>query len=204
MMAYVHILCVALQGNVAAVERLGIPALNLNDGPQGFRGDAGTSTCWPSGLTIAATWNVASMGKWGDAMGKEFVAKGVIVNIQSRVVLCVLFLSLIVCAAVALCVGANIQLGPAVCLARVPVNGRNFEYLSGEDPFLGYTLVQPAIRGIQQNVRPPGLSLHPMVFMSSCACVVLCCCVLPGRDCERETLHQQQPRNKPLVCERQH
>ena len=47
--------------------------------------------------------------------------------------------------------GANVQLGPGVCLARVPRNGRNFEYLSGEDPFLGYTLVQPVIKGIQQN-----------------------------------------------------
>jgi beta-glucosidase-like glycosyl hydrolase len=36
----------------------------------------------------------------------------------------------------------------------VPVNGRNFEYLSGEDPFLGYVLVQPTVRGIQSQVRP--------------------------------------------------
>ena len=35
--------------------------------------------------------------------------------------------------------GANVQLGPGVCLARVPVNGRNFEYLSGEGK--DYTLV---------------------------------------------------------------
>ena len=35
----------------------------------------------------------------------------------------------------------------------MPVNGRNFEYLSGEDPFLGYTLVQPVIQGIQSQVR---------------------------------------------------
>jgi hypothetical protein len=48
--------------------------------------------------------------------------------------------------------GANVQLGPGVCLARVPVNGRNFEYLSGEDPFLGFTLVQPVVRGIQSQV----------------------------------------------------
>lgn len=38
-----------------------------------------------------------------------------------------------------------------LCLARVPVNGRNFEYLSGEDPFLGYTLVKPVVAGIQQQ-----------------------------------------------------
>jgi beta-glucosidase len=48
--------------------------------------------------------------------------------------------------------GANVQLGPGVCVARVPVNGRNFEYLSGEDPFLGFTLVQPVVQGIQSQV----------------------------------------------------
>jgi beta-glucosidase len=49
--------------------------------------------------------------------------------------------------------GANVQLGPGVNVARVPLNGRNFEYLSGEDPFLGAHIVQPVVRGIQsQNV----------------------------------------------------
>lgn len=47
--------------------------------------------------------------------------------------------------------GANIQLGPGLNLARVPLNGRNFEYLSGEDPYLGYTLAQPLIKGIQSQ-----------------------------------------------------
>ena len=41
------------------------------------------------------------------------------------------------------------QLGPGLCIARVPYDGRNFEYMSGEDPFLGYTMVKPAIAGIQ-------------------------------------------------------
>lgn len=43
------------------------------------------------------------------------------------------------------------QLGPGMNLARVPRNGRNFEYVSGEDPFFGYTAVQPIIRGIQSK-----------------------------------------------------
>ena len=43
------------------------------------------------------------MRAWGEAMGEEFFAKG-----------------------------SNVQLGPGVCVARVPKNGRNFEYLSGE------------------------------------------------------------------------
>lgn len=34
---------------------------------------------------------------------------------------------------------------------RIPAGGRNFEYLSGEDPFLGYSLAQPAVKGIQDN-----------------------------------------------------
>ena len=37
---------------------------------------------------------------WGKGMGEEFLAKG-----------------------------ANVQLGPGMCLARVPTCGRNFEYL---------------------------------------------------------------------------
>lgn len=45
----------------------------------------------------------------------------------------------------------QVQLGPGLCIARVPRNGRNFEYLSGEDPFLGYTLVKPVISGIQSQ-----------------------------------------------------
>ena len=47
--------------------------------------------------------------------------------------------------------GSNVQLGPGMCVARVPRNGRNFEYLSGEDPYLGFVMVQPAITGIQSK-----------------------------------------------------
>jgi len=111
-------------GNVAGIPRLNVPALKYNDGPQGFRHDAipGSSTSWPSGLTAAASWDSDTMYAWGSGMGKEFYDKG-----------------------------ANVQLGPGLCVARVPLNGRNFEYLSGEDPFLGYSLVQPVIQAIQSQ-----------------------------------------------------
>lgn len=114
----------AYTGNIAQNERLGIPPIHMNDGPQGFRESIypGTTTAWPSGLTVASSWDPEVMAAWGEGMGKEFFDKG-----------------------------ANIQLGPGVCLARVPRNGRNFEYLSGEDPFLGYTLVQPVVKGIQAH-----------------------------------------------------
>ena len=42
--------------------------------------------------------------------------------------------------------GANCQLGPGLNVARVPQGGRNFEYMSGEDPLLGAELVGPAVR----------------------------------------------------------
>ncbi len=111
-------------GNVAGNERLGIPSLNLQDGPQGVRDDQhpGTSTCWPATLSVGATWDKELAYKWGKAMSKEFYGKG-----------------------------ANVLLGPGLNLARVPVNGRNFEYMSGGDPFLGYSMVQPLVKGIQSE-----------------------------------------------------
>jgi beta-glucosidase-like glycosyl hydrolase len=112
----------AYTGVIPGVPRLGIPELRMNDGPQGFRGKAGTSTQWPSGLTVAHSFDRDLFEEWGAAMGSEFAGKG-----------------------------ANCQFGPGVNLARVPNGGRSFEYLSGEDPYLGYTLVQPAVRGIQSQ-----------------------------------------------------
>ena len=41
-------------GLVPGNSRLGIPPLNMNDGPQGFRDDfhPGTTTSFPSGMTM--------------------------------------------------------------------------------------------------------------------------------------------------------
>lgn len=87
-------------GGVGYQARLNIPNINLNDGPQGFRNAdsslRGTSTAWPSGLTIGSTFDVQSARLWGEMMGEEFLGKG-----------------------------ANVQLGPGVCLARVPQCGEN-------------------------------------------------------------------------------
>jgi beta-glucosidase len=47
--------------------------------------------------------------------------------------------------------GANVFLGPGLNVQRIPEGGRNFEYLSGEDPYLGYILAQPAVKGIQDQ-----------------------------------------------------
>ena len=101
--------------------------MHIQDGPQGLRtkwktGGPGTTTCWPSSLTAAATWDPALLQEWATEMSSEFKAKGV-----------------------------NLQLGPGIGIARVPTAGRNWEYLSGEDPFLGAALVQGVIKGIQDN-----------------------------------------------------
>jgi beta-glucosidase len=109
-------------GNVPGIDRLGIPPITMNDGPQGFRGISGTSTAWPCALSMAATWDKNLTYEWGKAMAVEFSLKG-----------------------------SNVFLGPGVNVARVPQNGRNFEYISGEDPVLGAKLVSTEIQGIQSQ-----------------------------------------------------
>jgi beta-glucosidase len=109
-------------GRICANKRLGIPEMRLNDGPVGFRCDscAGSTTSWPSSITLAAGFDRAQTKQWGAAMGREWYGKG-----------------------------ANNQLGPGLSLARLPNNGRLWEYLSGEDPYLGYHMGAAVTEGIQ-------------------------------------------------------
>lgn len=96
-----------------------------DNGPQGF-GDGsrpGSTTQFPSSLAMAASWDPSLAFAFGTAMGEEFWNKG-----------------------------ANIQEGPGVNVARIQKNGRNFEYMSGEDPVLGAALLPQVVAGIQQNV----------------------------------------------------
>jgi len=105
-------------GVVPGVPRLNIPRLLCNDGPQGFRGPDDTSTQWVSSLHAAASWDIKLVEKWAQAMATEFVDKG-----------------------------ANVILGPGLNIHRVPQGGRNFEYLSGEDPHLGARLGAAYVSG---------------------------------------------------------
>ena len=52
-LAMLHGIGAGYVGNVQGNTRLGIPQLNLNDGPKGFRGTSGTSTAWPAALSVA-------------------------------------------------------------------------------------------------------------------------------------------------------
>ena len=47
--------------------------------------------------------------------------------------------------------GANVQLGPGLNVARLPQEGRNFEYISGEEAALGAALAGPVVQGIQSQ-----------------------------------------------------
>mmetsp|Transcript_70862 Transcript_70862/g.219858 ORF Transcript_70862/g.219858 Transcript_70862/m.219858 type:complete len:709 (-) Transcript_70862:97-2223(-) len=113
-------------GNTAPVPRLGLPSLNMQDAAAGFRTYwselVGSVTCWPSLLSLAATWDSGLVQTFAVALGSEFAGKG-----------------------------ANGILGPSVNVHRVARNGRNFEYLSGEDPHLGQRLVYPFIQGVQEQ-----------------------------------------------------
>jgi beta-glucosidase len=102
------------------VPRLGIPALKMADGPLGTRTD-GSSTAFPAGAALAATWDVQLADQEGICLGRDA---------RSR--------------------GDHILLGPAMNIYREPQNGRNFEYL-GEDPFLAGQIAAAYVRGVQSQ-----------------------------------------------------
>jgi len=109
------------------VERLGIPAIKVTDGPHGARGGTAkggpSSVCFPVGTAMASTWNTELIGGVGAALGEETKAKS-----------------------------AHILLGPTVNTHRSPLGGRNFECYS-EDPHLTSRIAVAFINGVQsQNV----------------------------------------------------
>ena len=56
-----------------AIERLGIPSLNLTNGPNGVGDKPGT--CFPTGVAMASTWDEKLINEVGIAIGKEARAK---------------------------------------------------------------------------------------------------------------------------------
>ncbi len=102
-----------------AIARLGIPEFKMTDGPHGVRGPK--ATYFPTGISLASTFNPALVGQFGVALGREARA-----------------------------FGTTVQLGPAVNMIRTPLGGRTFEYMT-EDPFLASKMVVPIIRGIQSQ-----------------------------------------------------
>ena len=56
------------------IKRLGIPPLNMSDGPLGVRWD--NSTALPSGILLGATWNSDIVTEFGKVLATETKAKG--------------------------------------------------------------------------------------------------------------------------------
>ena len=117
----------------AGVPRLGIPELWCTDGPHGIRPEvlwdewdqAGwtndSCTAFPALTCLAATWNPEMSALYGKSIGEE-------ARYREK----------------------DVLLGPGVNIYRMPLNGRNFEYM-GEDPYLSSRMVVPYIQGVQQN-----------------------------------------------------
>jgi len=99
---------------------IGLPRFKMSDASVGVR-TWGPTTAYAGGVALAAAWDPALARKIGEALGKDARARSV-----------------------------NFLLGPGVNIARSPVAGRNFEYLS-EDPYLNATLVVPFIEGVQSQ-----------------------------------------------------
>ena len=110
-----------MAGHIPANPVLCIPDLTLNDGPAGVGDGQPATTAFPSPILRAATWDPALQRRFGDALGWESWHKGV-----------------------------GVMLAPNLNLARVPMNGRNFEAF-GEDPYLSGWTAAAEIQGIQQN-----------------------------------------------------
>ena len=110
--------------HTAQVDRLGIPALRVSDGPVGARGtrfDGPASLDVPCSTALAATWEPDLVERIGQVLGRETKAKG-----------------------------ASVLLAPTVNLHRTPTGGRNFECMS-EDPYLTSRIAVAYVQGLQSE-----------------------------------------------------
>lgn len=107
--------------SIRPIPRLGLPEIRMSDGPLGVRQDR-PSARYPAGIALAASWNQALAEELGISMGRDCRARGI-----------------------------HILLAPGVNINRMPNGGRNFEYISGEDPYLASHLVVPFVRGVQSQ-----------------------------------------------------
>ncbi len=115
-----------------AVERLGVPAVMVSDGPHGLRkqrddgdhlgiNESIEAVCFPTGCATAASFDRDLIRMIGEAVGDACQHEKV-----------------------------SVVLGPAVNIKRSPLCGRNFEYFS-EDPFLAGEAAVSLIDGVQSR-----------------------------------------------------
>jgi beta-glucosidase len=108
-------------GYIAGIPSLCIPDLVFNDAGQGV-GDAQTqTTAFPAPIAQSSSWDPALQYAFGQALGQEAWQKGI-----------------------------DVQLAPGIETDRIPMNGRNWEYMS-EDPYLAGQAGAAIVRGVQSE-----------------------------------------------------
>lgn len=114
------------------IERLGIPACMVSDGPHGLRkqdmgsdhlgmNDSIEAVCMPAACATAASFDKEMIYQMGESIGNSCQHEQL-----------------------------SVVLGPAVNIKRSPLCGRNFEYFS-EDPYLAGEMSAAFINGVQSK-----------------------------------------------------
>lgn len=110
---------------VPAIERLGVPAFKITNGPAGAGpGDSPhpqPATALPAAIGLAASWDPTLAEQFGEVAASEAADRG-----------------------------EDVIEAPGVNITRVPQNGRNFEYF-GEDPYLSGRLGVAETHGFQSQ-----------------------------------------------------
>lgn len=103
------------------IPRIGLPAVNFTDSPQGVRLENQKATAFPAEIGMAASWDKQLMKSVGNVVGQECLA-----------------------------VHRLVFLGPGLNMMRSPLGARNFEYM-GEDPYLSGYMASAYIEGVQSQ-----------------------------------------------------
>lgn len=115
-----------------AMPKANIPSIMLIDGPHGLRkelerashigvGQSHPSTCFPTAVCLAGSWDRNLLKEVGAALAVECLSEGVAV-----------------------------LLGPGINIKRSPLCGRNFEYFS-EDPYLTGQLAGAFVKAVEEQ-----------------------------------------------------
>ncbi|KNZ74982.1 putative beta-glucosidase I [Termitomyces sp. J132] len=108
------------------VERLGVPAIKVSDGPNGIRGNhffmSTPAKCLPSATALGATWDT----KLVEEVGFKLLAPEAKLK------------------------AASVVLAPTCNIQRNPLGGRSFESFS-EDPILSGLIASAYVRGTQNG-----------------------------------------------------